>query len=136
MIVLDTGPIVALLNRRDGGHAWARDVLKTVREPLVTCEAVVAEASYLLRDRGGDLVMQLGERGFVSISFALQSQWLSVRTLMRRYANVPMSLADACLVRMSEMNPAARIMTMDADFAVYRRNGRQAIATIMPSKNA
>jgi hypothetical protein len=94
---------------------------------------VVAEACYLLRHNGSQLVTELGERGFLSVAFALQGHWRSVRALMRRYANVPMSLADACLVRMSELNPAARVLTMDADFRVYRRNGRQVVPTIMPS---
>jgi predicted nucleic acid-binding protein len=134
MIVLDAGPIVALLNRRDARHPWARDVVKSLRGPFVTCEAVVAEACHLLRHHGSDLVMALGERGFLAVSFALQGQWLSVRALMRRYATVPMSLADACLVRMSELDPAARVLTMDSDFNVYRRNGRQVIPTIMPSR--
>src|SRR5260370_35527396 len=78
--------------------------------------------------------MELGQRGFLSVSFALESQWASGRLLMRRYANVPMSLADACLVRMSEMDPAARVMTLDADFIVYRRNSRQVVPTIMPTR--
>jgi predicted nucleic acid-binding protein len=133
VIILDAGPIVALLNRRDASHRWVVDVVKTLRQPFVTCEAVVAEACHLLRHLGGDLVTELGERGFLSISFALEGQWLSVRSLMHRYANVPMSLADACLVRMSELDPAARVLTMDSDFKVYRRNGRQVIPTIMPS---
>jgi predicted nucleic acid-binding protein len=134
MIVLDTGPIVALLNRRDAHHDWARDVLESLRGPFTTCEAVIAEACYLLRHRGSDLVMELGERGFVTVSFALQTQWVRVHGLMRRYDNVPMSLADACLVRMSELEPEARVVTLDRDFRVYRRNGRQAIATITPSE--
>ncbi len=67
------------------------------------------------------------------VTFALQDQWPSVRSLMRRYADVPMSLADACLVRMCEMDPAVRVMTLDSDFTVYRRNARQVIPTIMPS---
>ncbi|MGO9838112.1 MAG: type II toxin-antitoxin system VapC family toxin [Polyangiaceae bacterium] len=132
MIALDAGPIVALLNRRDTRHAWARDTLKTLRGPFMTCEAVVAEACHLLRDRGNVLVTELGERGFLSVSFALQAHWASVRALMRRYEDVPMSLADACLVRMTEMDPAMRVMTMDTDFTVYRRHGRQVIPTIMP----
>lgn len=133
MIILDAGPIVALLNRRDSSHPWVREVLKTLRGPFVSCEAVVAEACHLLRHHDGDPVMELGERGFLSVSFALQGQWQSVRALMRRYASVPMSLADACLVRMSELDPTARVLTMDSDFHVYRRNGRQVIPTIMPS---
>jgi predicted nucleic acid-binding protein len=134
LIVLDAGPIVALLNRRDAHHPWARDVLKSLSGPFVTCEAVVAEASYLLRNYGSDQVVQLGERGFLAATFSLQSHWASVRALMRRYANVPMSLADACIVRMSEIEPAARVVTLDTDFSIYRRSGRQVVPTIMPDK--
>lgn len=78
--------------------------------------------------------MELGERGFLRADFALSEEWSSVRDLMRKYADVPMSLADACLVRMVELTPDARLVTLDSDFSVYRKNGRQVIRTITPAK--
>jgi uncharacterized protein len=133
VIIVDTGPLVALLNRRDGFHAWAASTFASLREPLATCEPVIAEACYLLGPKGAQGALALCERAFITVSFSLQSEVTSVRRLMDRYLSVPMSVADACLVRMSELTPTARVLTLDGDFAVYRRNGRQVIQTIMPS---
>jgi predicted nucleic acid-binding protein len=134
-IVVDTGPLVALLNRRDRHHAWIREVLDTVEPPIFTCEAVVSEACFLLsRLTGGqDALLELLASDVVAIDFNLDAESEPVRTLMRRFAAVPMSLADACLVRMSELDAKTTIATLDGDFRVYRRNRRQIIPTIMPS---
>jgi uncharacterized protein len=134
-IVVDTGPLVALLNRRDRHHAWIRQVLDTVEPPIFTCEAVVSKACFLLsRLAGGqDALLELLAHDVVKIDFRMNSEIESVRMLMRKFAPVPMSLADACLVRMSELDTHSTIVTMDADFRVYRRNRRQMIPTIMPS---
>ena len=132
MTIVDTGPLVALVNRRDTFHAWARASFGSAGTPFSTCEAVIAEACYLTGRHGATLVVELGERGFLTTSFALNSEWSSVLRLMRRYSSVPMSLADACLVRMSELAPTSKVLTLDSDFRIYRRNGRQVIPTIMP----
>ncbi len=132
--VVDTGPLVALLNRRDRHHAWIRQVLDTVEPPIFTCEAVVSEACFLLgRLAGGpDALLELLANDVVRLDFQLHPELDTVRGLMRKFATVPMSLADACLVRMSELDAQTAIITMDADFRVYRRNRRQVIPTIMP----
>ena len=132
--VVDTGPLVALLNRRDRHHAWIRQVLNTVEPPILTCEAVVSEACFLLgRLAGGqDALLELLANDVVRIDFRLHTEIDTVRGLMRKFAAVPMSLADACLVRMSELDAQTAIVTMDGDFRVYRRNRRQVIPTIMP----
>ena len=132
--VIDTGPLVALLNRRDRHHTWVREVLDTVEPPLFTCEAVVSEACFLLgKLRGGrDAVLRLVSNDVVKIDFQIRVEIEPVRGLMRKFANVPMSVADACLVRMTELEPQSVIMTLDSDFRVYRRNRRQLIPTIMP----
>ncbi len=132
--VIDTGPLVALLNRRDRHHTWVREVLDTVEPPLFTCEAVVSEAGFLLgKLRGGhDAVLRLVSNGVVKIDFQIRAEIEPVRGLIRKFANVPMSVADACLVRMTELEPQSVIMTLDSDFRVYRRNRRQLIPTIMP----
>lgn len=133
-VVIDTGPIVALLNRRDRHHAWVREVLDTVEPPIITCEAVVSEACFLLGrlDGGQDAVLELLASDVVKIDFQMLPEIAAVRRLMRTFANVPMSLADACLVRMAELDAASVVLTLDGDFRVYRRNRRQVIPTIMP----
>lgn len=135
-VVIDAGPIVALLNRRDRYHAWIREVLDTVEPPIFTCEAVVSEACFLLgRIAGGqDAVLELLANDVVKLDFRMLSEIDALRSLMRKFANVPMSLADACLVRMSELDAQSEIVTLDSDFRVYRRNRRQMIPTIMPGR--
>jgi predicted nucleic acid-binding protein len=136
-IVVDTGPIVALLNRRDRHHAWIREVLDTVEPPIYSCEAVISEACFLLgRIPGGaDAVLALLAKGIVRIDFRVHSEIDGLQGLMRKFATVPMSLADACLVRMTELDPQSVIVTLDSDFRVYRRNRRQVVPTIMPGRN-
>ncbi|MEP7347295.1 MAG: PIN domain-containing protein [Gemmatimonadaceae bacterium] len=135
-VLIDTGPVVALLNRRDRHHAWVRDVLDTVEPPIFTCEAVVSEACFLLeRFTGGqDAVLELLAKGVLKVDFRMLSEIDALRGLMRKFTNVPMSLADACLVRMTEIDTQSVILTLDSDFRVYRRNRRQVIPTIMPSR--
>jgi len=135
-ILIDTGPLVALLSRSDRHHAWARDVLDAFEPPVFTCEAVVSEACFLLarvRD-GQDAVFALLSNDIVKVDFRLSAEVDALRTLMKKFANVPMSLADACLVRMTELEPRTRLLTLDGDFQIYRRNRRQAIPTIMPGR--
>ena len=134
-VILDTGPLVAFLNARDAYHDWARDTLDTIQPPLLTCEAVMSEACFLVRQlRGGpDAVLALLTRGIVQIAFCLETEVVSVRKLMAKYATVPMSLADACLVRMAEIQNPATVLTLDRDFRTYRRDGRQMIPLILPA---
>jgi predicted nucleic acid-binding protein len=134
VVLLDTGPLVAFLNRRDDFHEWSKEQLDDVAPPLLTCEAVIAEACYLLRDlpRGSAAVMQMIEREQITNPFRLEDEVSSIRTLLERYASVPMDLADACLVRMSEQYSRPRLLTLDSDFRVYRRHGRQTIPLIIP----
>jgi predicted nucleic acid-binding protein len=134
-MIVDTGPLVALLNARDGHHAWARDLMNEIEPPLATCEAVLSEACFLVRNlKGGrDAVLELVAREIVVVKFRLGDEVEAVRKLMARYATVPMSLADACLVRMSELEDHATVLTMDGDFEIYRKNKRQVIQTLTPS---
>jgi len=136
-VILDTGPLVALLNRRDRFHRWARRALDTVVPPVSTCEAVISEACFLLSRvdaSGADAVLALIAGGVVELSFSLDREVDPVKSLMRKFRNVPMSLADACLVRMTEHESSGRVMTLDSDFRIYRRNGRQVVPTIMPDE--
>lgn len=135
-IVIDTGPIVALLNRRDRHHAWAREVLDTVEPPIFTCEGVISEACFLLRrfTDGPRTVLELLSADILKIDFRLSSEIDAIHRLMRKFAGVPMSLADACLVRMTELEVRSVLVTLDNDFRVYRRNRRQVIPAIMPGR--
>ena len=133
-VIVDTGPLVALLNGGDKHHMWTRTVLDEVEAPMATCEAVLSEACFLLhRINGGqDAVLELVARGIVTVTFSIAVELTAVRKLMDRYSSVPMSLADACLVRMSELDPRATVIALDSDFKIYRRNRRQAIPVLLP----
>ena len=133
-LLVDSGPLVALLSERDRYHGWANQAFARAAAPLRTCEAVVSEAWYLLRLTSGGqaAVLELLERGLLSIDFTLMSELAAVRRLITRYRDQPMSLADACLVRMAELYDDATVLTLDTDFSVYRKNGRQVIALIAP----
>lgn len=135
-VLVDTGPLVALLTRNDRHHAWVREVLDAVEPPVFTCEAVISEACFLLsrlRD-GQDAVFELLSNDIVKVDFRMSAEVDALRALTKKFANVPMSLADACLVRMSELEPQSQILTLDGDFRIYRRNRRQVIPTIMPGR--
>ncbi len=134
-VVLDTGPLVALLDRNDRWHIWAREQIKLLTEPMLTCEAVVSESVFVLGslDPGLRRLTGLFREGVVLLGFDLDDHFDAVARLLAKYADVRMSLADACLVRMSELHSTARVFTLDADFRLYRRNGRQTIPLIYPA---
>ena len=133
-IIVDTGPLVALLNSRDTHHAWVVQQLAEIQPPMLTCEAVLAEATYLTRAVPGAraaLIEMLGE-GFLGIGMAVADHHSAILAMVRRYTDVPMSLADACLVRVAELYPQSSVLTLDSDFVIYRKNGRQVITMICP----
>ena len=133
-VLLDTGPLVALLNKNDRHHSWTRERFAEIEPPLLTCEAVVVEACHLLRHHphGERIVLDVLHRGAVEIRFSLQEEIVPVQRLRIRYAKVPMDLADACLVRMAELYAESVILTLDSDFTIYRMHGRQVVPTLTP----
>ncbi len=133
-VLLDTGPWVALLSRNDTHHQWAVAQFRRLPPPLLSCEAVVAETCFLLARSGFDpaLALQFIERGAVQLPFALQEQISAVSSLFKRYENVPASLADASLIRLAEITDAPLLLTIDSDFHIYRRHGRQTIPLLCP----
>lgn len=135
-VLVDSGPLVALLNREERDHSWVLAQFKELYADLHTCEAVISETSFLVRHnpRGIVALLDLLDSGVVRVSFTLGNHYTAVTTLMRKYQDVPMSLADACLVRMSELHDRSRVFTLDSDFKLYRRNGRQAIPLIYPAR--
>ena len=132
-VLVDAGFLVALLSRRDVHHAWA--VMQAPRHapPWRTCEAVLSEAFHLLGARGAPGLGALLRRRALLAAFDLDNDVESVLKLLDKYANSPMTLADACLVRMTEMLPDPIVLTTDSDFRIYRRHSRQIVPCAMPS---
>jgi predicted nucleic acid-binding protein len=133
-LLLDTGPWVALHCRDDRHHTWAREQFSHHSGPFVTCEAVVAETCIRLARGGHDpaKALALVERGVVQIGMRLADEVPAVKALCERFGSVPMSLADACLVRMSELYQRCLLLTLDGDFRTYRRFGRRVIPLACP----
>lgn len=135
-VIVDTGPLVAFINRREQLHKWVIVELATINQPLLTCEAVITEACFLLRNvyGGEEALISLLETGKIQIPFHLDEETAAVRELLVRYQSVPMSLADACLVRMAELSAESAVFTLDSDFRIYRKNKNQLLAVIMPDE--
>ena len=133
-VILDTGPLVALFGARESHHPWAVEQFKQITTVPLTCEPVIAETCHLLARRRipPRLLLDRLHRGELSIGLSLERESAAVMALMDRYDNVPMSLADACLVRMAELFPRYRICTLDSDFLVYRKHGREPIDLLTP----
>ncbi|MGE3724582.1 MAG: type II toxin-antitoxin system VapC family toxin [Candidatus Sericytochromatia bacterium] len=134
LLIADTGPLVALLNRNESDHKWCIQVLNGFDGSLQTCEAVLTEAFFLLKrtHAGEDALWDLLNRGLLKLAFDLNKEMASIQTLTKMYQNVPMSLADGCLVRMAELYPDAQIFTLDKDFQVYRKNRNEPISCLAP----
>jgi uncharacterized protein len=133
-VLIDSGCIVAALHKRDQHHAWARAHFEALVEPCMTCEAALSESFFLLeRTREGKQALcALLERKVILLRFSMEDEVTETLRLLRRYDDIPMSLADACLVRMAERIPDATVFTTDSDFATYRKHGRQIIPLITP----
>ena len=133
-ILLDTGPLVSFLAAGLRHHPWVCEQWKRLRPPLLTCEPVLTEAAFLLKREGRetDALFALLERGIIHVALHVEEELADLRSLMRRYRDRPMSLADACLVRMAELHAEAEVFTLDADFRIYRRHGNKVISVLMP----
>ena len=133
-VVLDTGPLVAFLDASEENHTFAVDQFREIRPPFYTCEPVIAEACYLLRrqPRAIDQIQRFLRAQLLSLSFSLKMEAEAVFNLMRKYRNVPMSLADACLVVLVEKITDSRLFTLDADFRIYRTSKGKSIRTLSP----
>ncbi len=132
----DSGPLVALLNRRDAYHLWAREQFSHVPSPVWTCEGAITEAAHLLHIDGIQpwAVLELLQREIVSIRFDLESNLDRVLFLMKKYSDTPMDFVDGCLVCMTELKQDCKLITLDSDFKIYRRFERQGIPVILPRK--
>jgi len=133
-VLIDTGAVVAALIKRDQHHDRARSNFESLSSPCLTCEAVLSECFFLLERTpfGKRAFSALLERGIILVDFSLRDQLGDALRLIHQYRDTPMSFADACMVRMSELHPGAAVFTTDTDFKTYRRNGRQAIPLLAP----
>jgi predicted nucleic acid-binding protein len=133
-VIADTGVIAALINQKDQWHEWAFEQASLLAPPFFTCESVITEVYFLLQNvsRGEQKVLGMLADGYLQISFSLAEETGRVRALMKKYENVPMSFADACLVRMNEIIDGSVIFTTDSDFLIYRKNLKHDIRVILP----
>ncbi len=130
--IVDSGALVALLDPRDEHHAWARENFPRQPLPWLTCESALSEMFFLLHEPHAVALDQLLRGGHLRLAFNLADELANVLDLRAKYADLPMSLADACLVRMSEILPDPVVLTTDADFKIYRRHSRQVVPCLLP----
>ena len=129
--ILDAGPLIAALNRQDEHHRWACETLERLGPPFYSCPEAVAEAAAMTGQPAA--IVEMIQSGEIVLAFDLSEQTASVLSLLKKYGDGDMDLADACIVRMTELMRDCRVLTLDrADFAVYRRNGRDLIPLIAP----
>jgi predicted nucleic acid-binding protein len=135
LIIADTGVIVGLIHEKDQWHEWAFEQSKQLLPPFYTCEAAITESCFLLHNilNGEQQVLGMVAAGHLQIDFSLSNEAESIKDLMKKYADVPMSFADACLVRMSELIENSVVFTIDSDFLIYRKNGKMPIPLIYPT---
>lgn len=133
-VLLDTGPLISLIDRRDHYHSWVKTELATIQPPLLSCEAVISEAWFLLQrvTNGRETLVGLLKSQQILVGFQLNEEVESVTELLTRYLSVPISLADASLVRMAERYTGSLVLTLDSDFLIYRKYKNQPIPVIMP----
>jgi predicted nucleic acid-binding protein len=133
--IVDTGPLVAFFDRAEQHHRWVADRIEQIDAPLLVCEPVLAETMYLLArySKAQDAVFELIENGALRIAFRIGEHSGALRKLLRKYEDAPMSLADACIVRMSEIYDRHAVLTLDSDFLIYRKHGRAPLTLIHPT---
>lgn len=133
--IVDTGPLVAYLDSAERHHPWVKDRIATLDTPLLICEPVLVEAMHLLTHlpAAQQMLFKYLENGALRIAFRLEEHVPALRALHQKYRDRPMSLADACIVRMAEVHEQHAVFTLDSDFLVYRKHGRSALALIHPA---
>ena len=131
-VLVDCSFIVALLTDRDGNHVWAAATARRHPPPWRTCEPVLSEAFHLLGASGLSPMAELLISRSLTCDFNAANHIDEILRLMSKYQDMPMTFADACLVRMSEVLPDPIVVTSDSDFRIYRRHGRQVVPCVMP----
>lgn len=128
--IADTGFLVAFASARDRFHDWAHELAPQLAAPLLTCEAVLSETAF--NRRSSSTVLEMIALGFVRVEFNVTKNGSELLELAKTYADRKPDLADLCIIRLSELQPKLPVLTVDADFRVYRRYRREIIPTIMP----
>jgi predicted nucleic acid-binding protein len=133
--IVDTGPLVAFFDRGERQHRWVSERIEELDAPLLVCEPVLAEAMYLLArfPRAQDTLFALLENGALKLAFHIEEHVAALRALRAKYRDTPMSLADACIVRMAEIHERHSVLTLDSDFSVYRKHARAPLTLIHPA---
>jgi uncharacterized protein len=133
--IVDTGPLVAFLDRAERHHVWVAKRIGELEPPLLVCEPVLAETMFVLGryHMAQDVLFSLVQNGALSIAFGIDEHVDALRKLVRKYRDVPMSLADACIVRMAEIHERHSVLTLDSDFSIYRKHGRFPLTLIQPA---
>ena len=133
--IVDTGPLVAFFDRAERHHGWVADRIDEIEAPLLVCEQVLAETMYLLSDLAPaqDALFSLLQNGALKIAFRIDEHLATLRSLIRKYRDTPMSLADGCIVRMAETYDDHAVLTLDLDFSIYRKHGRSPLSLIHPT---
>jgi predicted nucleic acid-binding protein len=132
--IVDTGPLVAFFNRAERHHHWASDHIEELEPPLLVCEPVLVETAFLLAPYPGtqDALFELLHSGALIIAFRIEEHVAALRRMLAKYSDRPMSVADACIVRMAEIHEGHPVLTLDADFSIYRKYGRVPLTIIHP----
>jgi predicted nucleic acid-binding protein len=135
--IVDTRPLVAFFDRSERHHRWVAERIEELEAPLLLCEPVLAEAMYLLARFSGaqDALFRLLDNGALRIAFRIEDNVEALRKLHRKYRDRPMSLADACIVRMAEIHERHAVLTLDSDFSIYRKHGRVPLRLIHPTSH-
>jgi uncharacterized protein len=134
--IVDTGPLVAFFDRAERHHRWVVEQIEELEAPLLVCEPVLTEAMYLLGryTRAQDTLLELVHEGAVNIAFRIDEHVRALHKLLQKYRDIPMSLADACIVCMAEIHERHAVLTLDSDFSVYRKHGRLPLMLIHPEE--
>jgi predicted nucleic acid-binding protein len=135
LAIVDTGPLVAFFNRAERHHGWVVGCIEELEPPLLVCEPVLTEAIYLLQRRPAaqDTLLEFLQNGALNVAFRIEEHVGALGKLLQKYRDTPMSLADACIVRMAEIHVRHAVLTLDSDFSVYRKHGRVPLALIHPA---
>jgi predicted nucleic acid-binding protein len=135
LAIVDTGPLVAFFDRSERHHRWVVERIEELEAPLLICEPVLTEAMYLLGrySKAQDDLFELLRNGALHLAFRIEEHLGALRKLLQKYGDTPMSLADACIVRMAEIHERHAVLTLDSDFLVYRKHGRVPLTLIRPA---
>ena len=133
-VLLDTGVIVALLDRSERFHQKSVDSLKNLSAPLITCEAVIAESCYLLRGLKGaaEGILENVVSGVFQIPLQLGQSATEVHQIMRKYRDRQIDFADACLICLASRFDSGKILTLDRDFEIFRWGRNKPFELLIP----